>query len=139
MKCGSAYLLYDDEDADSKPHLHIVISDPNENDSIVLVSVTTERARSDTTTRLGPGCHPYVVHPSVIAYNYSKMLSRDQLRKLIEIGDAIPKPDASEVIVQRAQAGMQETRRAPREVQECFLAWMANRDKKTTTPPAENS
>jgi hypothetical protein len=129
MKCGSAYLLYDDEDPTSKPHLHVVISDPDENDCIVLVSITTERAKSDTTTRLETGIHPFIDSPSVIAYNYSKMMSCDQLKKLIERGDAIPKADASETIVKRARAGMQETRRAPREVQECFLAWWYKQDR----------
>jgi hypothetical protein len=123
MKCGSTYLLYDDENPASKPHLHVVISDPDENDRIVLVSVTTERAKSDTTTRLEAGIHPFINDPSVIAYNYSKMMSCGQLKSLIETGEAIPKADASEIIVHRARSGMQETRRAPREVQECFLAW----------------
>jgi len=125
MKRGSAYLLYDDENPSSTPHLHVVISDPDENDCIVLVSVTTERAKSDTTTRLRPKIHPFIVDPSVIAYNFSKMMSCTQLKKLIELGDAIPKPDACDEIVSRAQDGMQETRRAPREVQECFLDWLS--------------
>ncbi len=125
MRCGKTYLLYDDEDPTSKPHLHVVISDPNESKQIVLVSVTTERAKSDTMTRLEAGIHPFINDPSVIAYNYSKMMTCDQLQKMIDAGDAIPKPDAAEDIVRRAQAGMQETRRAPREVQECFLAWLA--------------
>jgi hypothetical protein len=87
------------------------------------VSITTERAKSDTTTRLKAGIHPFINNPSVIAYHYSKMMLCAQLKKLIETGDAIPKADASGDLVQRAQAGMLETRRAPREVQECFLAW----------------
>jgi hypothetical protein len=107
----------------------VVISDPDENDRIVLVSVTTERAKSDTTTRLEAGIHPFIDDPSVVAYHYSKMLSCAQLKNLIEIEDAVPKTDASADIVQRAQAGMQETRRAPREVQECFLAWWVTQPK----------
>jgi hypothetical protein len=127
MKCGNAYLLYDDEDPASKPHLHVVISDPDEDGHIVLVSITTERAKSDTTTRLEAGVHPFIENASVIAYNYSKMMTCDQLKTLIEIGDAIPKADASQAVITRAQAGMQETRRAPREVQECFLSWWSKR------------
>jgi hypothetical protein len=125
MQCGKAFLLYDDENPSSKPHLHVVISDPDENDCIVLVSVTTERFRSDTTTRLEPKIHPFIDNPSVIAYAYSKKMACDQLRRMIENGDAIPKQDASDVVVKRAQAGMRETRRAAPEVQECFLAWWA--------------
>lgn len=128
MKCGSTYLLYDDPA--STPHLHVVISDPDEHGSIVLVSVTTERAKSDAMTRFEAGIHPFVTKPSVIAYAYSKKMSCEQLRKMIEEGDAIPKVDACEAMVTRAQAGMQETRRAPREVQECFLAWQAKQDRK---------
>lgn len=129
MKCGNAYLLYDDNDPDSKPHLHVVISDPDENNSIVLISVTTERSKSDTTTRLQAKIHPFINNPSVVAYNYSKVMSCDQLAKMIEAGDAIPKAEASMDIVKRAQAGMRETRRAPREVQECFLAWWSAQNK----------
>ena len=128
MKCGSTYLLYDYDDLASKPHLHVVISDPDENDCIVLVSITTERQKSDTTTRLEAGIHPFIDNPSVVAYQYSKMVSCAQLRNLIEIGEATPKADACGDIVTRAQAGMQETRRAPREVQECFLDWWGRKD-----------
>lgn len=129
MKCGATYLLYDEEGPDSTPHLHVVISDPDENDQIVLVSVTTERAKSDTTTRLEAKIHPFIEKPSVIAYHYSKMMSCAQLKTLINDGDAIPKADASTDIVSRAQAGMRETRRAPREVQECFTSWHDKQDK----------
>lgn len=115
--------MYDDENSTSKPHLHVVISGPDENDLLVLVSVTTERAKSDTMTRLEAGIHQSIDTPSVIAYSYSKIMSCDQLRRLIETGEAIPKANASEVLVHRARSGMQETRRAPREIQECFVAW----------------
>lgn len=130
MKLGSTYLLYDDENATPKPHLHVVISGPDENDYMVLVSITTERAKSDTTTRLKGGIHPFIDNPSVVAYNYSKKLTREQLQRMIDAGDAIAKADACDEIVRRAQAGMQETRRAPIEVQECFLGWLAKRDQK---------
>lgn len=125
MECGKTYLLYDDDDPTSIPHLHVVISNPNESGQIVLVSVTTERAKSDLMTRLAPRIHPFINDPSVVAYNYSKMITCAQLQKMIDAGDAIPREDAAENIVRRAQDGMQETRRAPREVQECFLDWLA--------------
>lgn len=67
MNCGSTFLLYDD-DSGGTPHLHIVITDGDENDSVVLVSVTTERGRSDTMTRLRVGDHPFIKAPSVITY-----------------------------------------------------------------------
>ena len=125
MECGKTYLLYDDDDPASKPHLHVVISDPNASNQIVLVSVTTQRAKSDMMTPLAAGIHPFIVNASVISYNYSKMMTCDQLQKLIDTGAAIPKADAREELVRRAQDGMQETRRAAPEVKECFCEWWA--------------
>lgn len=123
MKCGSAFLLYDDDNANAIPHLHVVITDPNYNECVVLVSVTTQRARSDTTTCIAAGEHPFVSAPSVISYAYSKLMSQTQLGSLVASGDASLKRDASETIVRRAQEGMRETDRAPRAVQEFFLEW----------------
>ena len=123
MKCGSTFLLYDGDNP--IPHLHVVITDPDHSNCVVLVSVTTERARSDTMTRLAPGDHPFVKNPSVITYAYTKVMSCEHLEGLVKSGDAYTKEDASEKIVRRAQAGLRETDRAPREVQRYFLEWWA--------------
>lgn len=127
MRCGNTYLLYDGDRNDGKPHLHIVISDADENDKVVLVSVTTERAKSDTMVRLGAGDHPFIEHPSVITYAYSKVMTCAQIRSLMESGDARAKEPASDRLVERAQLGMLETDRAPEEVQECFRWWNRRR------------
>jgi hypothetical protein len=123
MKCGSTFLLYDD--GNSIPHLHIVITDPDQSDCVVLVSVTTERVRSDTMTRLAVGDHPFVKVPSVITYAYTKLMSCSHIESLVASGDAYAKEDASARIVQRAQAGLRETDRAPQDVQNHFLEWWA--------------
>jgi mRNA-degrading endonuclease toxin of MazEF toxin-antitoxin module len=127
MRCGSTFLLYDDDQNDGKPHLHIVISDADENDNVVLVSVTTERAKSDTMVRLAAGDHPFIEHPSVITYAYSKVMTCAQIRGLEASGDARAKEQASDRLVERAQFGMLETDRAPEEVQECFRWWWNQR------------
>lgn len=127
MHCGSTFLLYDSDQADGKPHLHIVISEVDESDRLVLVSVTTERAKSDTMVRLVPGDHPFIEHASVITYAYSKLMTSAQIRSLVACGDARPKEPASNRLLERAQLGMLETDRAPEEVQECFRWWWSQR------------
>ena len=128
MKCGFTLLLYDDDQHDGKPHLHIVISDPDENDKVVLVSVTTERAKSDTMVRLAAGDHPFIERPSVITYAYSKVMACALIRSLVASGDARAKEQASDQLVKRAQLGMLETDRAPEEVQEVFRWWWSQRN-----------
>jgi hypothetical protein len=124
MECGNAFLLYDDDDRTSIPHLHIAVTDSSADDCVVLVSVTTQRSRSDTMTRLTPGDHPFITAPSVITYAYTKLLVCSHIEAMIASGDITVKPDASERVVRRAQEGLRETDRAPQEVKEFFLAWL---------------
>lgn len=74
-------------------------------------------------TRLAAGIHPFINDPSVVTYAYTKLLSCAQIEGLVASGDATAKGDVSENIVQRAQAGLLETDRAPQEVKEFFVEW----------------
>lgn len=118
--CGETFLLFDDENFTGTPHLHIVITEPDETGWLVLVSVTTRRAKSDTMVCLDAGDHPFITHPSVITYAYSEIITVTKLTEMIANGDATPKKRASDALVARAQRGMLETDRAPREVQQLF-------------------
>ncbi|HET8635890.1 MAG TPA: hypothetical protein VFL96_03485 [Acidobacteriaceae bacterium] len=120
MHCGEAFLLFDDESFSGTPHLHIVIAEPDEAGQLVLVSITTRRAKSDTMVCLDAGDHPFITHPSVITYAYSKIITVTKLAEMVTSGDATPKERASDALVGRAQKGMLETDRAPREVQQLF-------------------
>lgn len=120
MGCGDTYLLYDENDYEGKPHLHIVITEPDHDGRLVLVSVTTRRAKSDTMVCLDPGEHEFITHPSVITYAYSKILTVAKLQELCNNGGAISKGKATEQLVKRAQNGMLETDRAPYETKRLF-------------------
>lgn len=122
MKCGDTFLLYDEEDQNGKPHLHVIISDPDGHEQCVLVSITTRRGKSDTMVCLNAGDHQFITHPSVITYAYSKVLTTSKLTQMVASGEATPKEQATEQLVNRAQKGMLETDRAPREVQQLFMS-----------------
>ena len=124
MPCGDTYLLYDEDDSGGKPHLHLVISEPNQADEVVLVSVTTRRAKSDTMVCLSPGDHEFIVQPSVITYAYSKVLTVARLREMGVRGEATPKQRATDVLLKRAQNGMLETDRASYEAKRLFLDYV---------------
>jgi hypothetical protein len=122
VKCGNTFLLYDDDGLNGTPHLHIQITEPDEHGRCILVSVTTRRAKSDTMVCLNVGVHEFISSPSVITYAYSKVLTVRKLEEMVANGEATPKEPATEKLVARAQEGMLETDRAPREVQELFRA-----------------
>lgn len=122
VNCGDTFLLFDEDNFSGKPHLHVIITEPNEQEQIVLVSITTRRAKSDTMVCLNVGDHEFITQPSVITYAYSKVLTVPQLTELVACGEATPKGKATEQLVVRAQNGMRETDRAPREVQQFFVS-----------------
>lgn len=119
-RCGETFLLYDEENFSEKPHLHVVITEPDESGRLVLVSITSRRAKSDTMVCLETGDHPFITRSSVITFAFSKIITAARLAEMVASGDATPKERASEQLVARAQKGMLETDRAPREVQQLF-------------------
>jgi hypothetical protein len=120
VKCGDTFLLAEDAFAEGTSHLHILITDPGQDGLCVLVSVTTRRAKSDTMVCLDKGDHEFIKHPSVITYAYSKIFEVTKLEQMVSRGEAIPKERASQRLISRAQQGMLETDRAPRDVQVFF-------------------
>jgi hypothetical protein len=110
IACGNTFLIEDEDGYDC--HLCIVITPPAYGE-VVIVSITTERARSERLVRLQKGDHPFLDHPSVIAYAYSRVTTVEEIEIAVKSGTAIPRPDASAKLVQRAQDGLLESDRTP--------------------------
>ena len=115
---GTALLLF--EDPDTPAHLHLVLTEPNAAGEVILVSITTRRAKSETLVCLDAGDHEFIRHPSVIAYAYSKIVKVQELAALEKQGNLVRKQSASPALLARARAGMRDTDRAAREVQALF-------------------
>jgi mRNA-degrading endonuclease toxin of MazEF toxin-antitoxin module len=110
ITCGNTFLLEDEDGYDC--HLCIVITPPNYGE-VVIVSVTTQRAKSEMLVRLNKEDHPFLEHDSVISYAYSRVTSVDEIERAVKSGTAIPRTDASPKLVQRAQDGLIESDRTP--------------------------
>ena len=115
---GTALLLF--EDPDTPAHLHLVLTEANAAGEVILVSITTRRAKSETLVCLDAGDHEFIRHPSVIAYAYSKIVKVQELAALEAQGEVVRKQPASPALLSRARSGMRDTDRAPREVQALF-------------------
>jgi len=85
LTCGDTFLIEDEEGLDS--HLWIVLTPPNEGE-VVIVSVTTERRKSEKLVRLKKGDHPFITHDSVIPYSYAKVVTVESIETAIKNGVA---------------------------------------------------
>ena len=115
--CGNAFLTEDEDGYNC--HLRIVITPPRYGE-VVTVSITTERARSEMLVRLKKGDHPFIEHDSVISYAYSTVTTVEEIETAVKSGTAIPRPDASAKLVQRAQDGLIESDRTPNWVKQRY-------------------
>jgi len=111
ITCGNTFLIEDEDGYNC--HLCVVITPPDCGE-VVIVTITTERAKSETLVRLNKGDHPFLEHPSVISYLYSKVTTVEEIETAVKNGTAIPRADASPKLVQRAQSGLIESDRVPR-------------------------
>jgi hypothetical protein len=110
ITCGNTFLIEDEDGYNC--HLCIVITPPDCGE-VVIVSVTTERARSETLVRLNKEDHPFLEHASVISYSYSRVTTVEEIETGVKNGTAMPRADASPKLLRRAQAGLIESDRTP--------------------------
>src|SRR6056297_2640774 len=99
-------------DDSGKKHLKIVISDPDAEDVVLVVSVSSipQRYRHDDSCELFVGDHPWIKRPSFIACNNYTKLERTKILSENFNGDIILKEDISEELHLRIQEGAKRTK-----------------------------
>ena len=95
------------------PHLWVVISDANEEADVVVVMLTTLRARSDTTCVIQACEHPWIKHQTVVAYNIAEWQSVTRLEQLIAQRMVALQPPLSAGLLLRIQQGALDSSRTP--------------------------
>lgn len=117
LNCGDTFYAADTED--DEPHLCIVITPPEAGD-VVVVSVTTRRRKSETLVCLEVGDHPFIQHPSVIAYAYSRIRSVDEIELAVKSGNAKMREPVSSELLRRIRAGLRDSDFTPNGVRHFY-------------------
>ncbi|MEH1889135.1 MAG: hypothetical protein V7K92_06550 [Nostoc sp.] len=103
INLGDAFLL---DTPPNSEHLYIAIAQTSES-NYLFVNVTTRRLNSETSCVLlpGSGIPSFIVHESVIAYQFAREMDATQLALLITIGSPIPKGTCSMAVITQIQQG----------------------------------
>jgi hypothetical protein len=103
INLGDAFLL---DTPPNSEHLYIAIAQTTETDYL-FVNVTSRRPNSDTSCILLPGedVPSFVARESVIAYQFAREISIEELGGLITSGSPIPKGSCSGDVLQQIQQG----------------------------------
>jgi hypothetical protein len=129
MAKGNAFLS-EEEPTSKGPtrHLNVIITEPTENMTYLVVPVTTyyEDSNSrpipgqDDSCILKPGCHPFIKHKSYVQYRNAKQMGALEIVIGIQKGSIIRKEDMDPTVVQDMQRGAEESRWLPAELTPFF-------------------
>lgn len=110
------------DENETKFHLRIVITDPNDDGEFIAVSVVTRHKRSDAMVTLQKGDHSFINDPSVIDFWHSRVMNVGLIEGQIKSDDAKQKEKISDKIVERARMGLLESDRTENGVRDFFLS-----------------
>jgi hypothetical protein len=103
MKAGDAFRP---ADRSVDIHLWIIISDPQQDDSrVLIVSLTTFKSHKETICVLDVGDHPSISHRTCVAYGLANAPSLAQLEQAKVAGHLIPAEPVSGEILARIRDG----------------------------------
>jgi hypothetical protein len=107
LKLGDTFLAGDDEEENY--HLHVVLTPPNADRDVVLVSITTLRRWSDKTVVLAPGDHPFLKHASCVSYQHAIIRNIDQLDAGLRARPGKVREPLNAALLRRIQFGLLES------------------------------
>jgi hypothetical protein len=119
MAKGTAFLR---ADGSGHMHLKVVISEPDPEGMVLVVSVTSvpTTRRFDQSCILEAGCHDFITRRSYVSYAHSVELNNVGILKEKFKGELISKPDATPDILERIQEGARVSRFLSRSLRKYF-------------------
>jgi hypothetical protein len=126
LNLGDAFLL---DTPPNSEHLYIAIAQTS-GSNYLFVNVTTRRPNSEPNSEAacvlmpGSGVPSFVVHESVIAYQYAREINATQLAGLITVGSPIPKGSCSAAVLAQIQQGGLASRRLKNKYKTALKAFL---------------
>ena len=105
IRCGDTFLI--PAPTVGRPHLWIVITDPDpETSQCVVVSITTLRHSKDQTVILQAGEHPFIRHQSVVYYQDAQIIDARRLESEEQAGNVLRKERCQSSLLDLVQRGL---------------------------------
>jgi len=115
--CGACFLAGPEDEV---LHLRVVLTPPL-NGEVIVVSITTQRAKSETLVVVRPGDHPWIRHPSVVAYRYAEIQQVARIEAALAEGRAHLQPPMNPAVLDRIRAGLRDSDFTPNHVRQYLI------------------
>jgi hypothetical protein len=101
-------------------HLTFVLTDPDEERKVVIVSVMTRRHFSDATVVLNPGDHPWIRRESTVQFDTARFCAVRRLERAVQTNAGHWQADMSASLLARVCAGLIASSRTIHAVKDYF-------------------
>jgi len=105
---------------DTNPHLHVVLTEPDQQGNFLVVWLTSKRSGSDPTVVVNPGDHPFIKRPTSVAYFDAQIISKSKLENELKLRIAKPRDPVSDEIFQKIRGGLSKSFYTKRRIKEYF-------------------
>ena len=101
-------------------HLWAVLTDPDQDDKVVIVNLTTRQTHSDDTVILDRGDHPFIRHETVIFYQDTRLVNAYDLTKAVRGGAATMHNRFRADVLTKIQCGLEKSPYTPNAIKIYF-------------------
>lgn len=106
MKSGDTFLRPARATETENPHLWIVLTDPDRDNRVLIVSLTTLREGQDQTVILNVGDHPFINRPSSVFYRQVEIVDSIKLEQAEKAGSIARRENCSPEVLRLIRDGV---------------------------------
>ena len=118
-KPGECLLIETNTDIDGifVKHLFVILTESQPiTHNVIIVGIESVRPKCDSTVMLRPGDHEFVVRDSFVNYRRARIISLDELSRLVGVNKATVKAPFQKDVLDRIRDGISKSRFTPFEV-----------------------
>ena len=120
MKAGDTFLRPARSTHNEKQHLWIVITDPNTENKVLIVNITSLKSWQDQTVILNRGEHPFITEPSCVFYREAEIVDNSKLDQAESMGAIAKRECCSESVINLIRSGVVASPQTRRVIKKFF-------------------
>jgi len=120
MKAGDTFLRPAHSTQSERQHLWIVVTNPNAENNVLIVNITSLKSWQDQTVILNKGEHPFITEPSCVFYREAEIVDNLKLDQAERMGAIVRRECCSESVMNLVRNGLVASPQTKRVIKKFF-------------------
>ena len=120
MNVGDTFLRPARSTPIERQHLWIVVTDPNGNNEVLIVNLTSFKSWQDQTVILNKGEHPFITEPSCVFYREAEIVDNSKLDQAERMGAIAKRECCSKSLIDLIRSGVIASPQTKRVIKKFF-------------------